>query len=109
MSSCRILKAKRCARWKLGFELVTERLNVESALSEPQKGVPHHAVSLQVFVDFFAEWCPPCRMVAPVLEELSAKFTEVIFLKVDVDQCQVRNQPSIDARSSMKSGSDQAE
>lgn len=41
-----------------------------------------------VFVDFFAEWCPPCRMVAPVLEELSAKFTEVIFLKVDVDQCQ---------------------
>ena len=48
-----------------------------------------HLSQLQVFVDFFAEWCGPCKMVAPLLEELSSQYTNVIFVKVDVDQCQV--------------------
>ena len=40
-----------------------------------------------VLVDFFATWCGPCKMLAPVLEEVAPEFTDVEFVKVDVDEC----------------------
>lgn len=42
-----------------------------------------------VLVDFFATWCGPCRMVAPVLEDLANKYAgKIEIVKVDVDQSQ---------------------
>ncbi|UOO37580.1 thioredoxin [Oscillospiraceae bacterium CM] len=38
-----------------------------------------------VLVDFWAGWCLPCKMLAPVLEELAAAFDNVRVAKVDVD------------------------
>jgi thioredoxin 1 len=38
-----------------------------------------------VLIDFWADWCNPCKMIAPILEELSKEQTAVTIAKLDVD------------------------
>lgn len=42
-----------------------------------------------VLVDFYADWCGPCRRIAPQLEKLSGTYGDkVLFLKVNIEECQ---------------------
>lgn len=42
--------------------------------------------SKPVLVDFFATWCGPCKMVSPIIDELSDEHDEFKFFKVNVDK-----------------------
>jgi len=45
------------------------------------------AVSSDLLViDFYATWCGPCKMLAPVFEEVAAKYPDATFVKVNVDE-----------------------
>ena len=43
-----------------------------------------------VLLDFFAEWCGPCRMIAPIIDEIAEEREDVAVCKVNVD-----NEPSL--------------
>jgi len=44
--------------------------------------------SRPILVDFWAEWCAPCRLLAPIFEKLSEKYSDkIVFAKVNVEDC----------------------
>lgn len=65
-------------------------------MSDKQKGATHlDDKSFQdalkqdkpVFVDFFAEWCGPCQMAAPIIDKLADEYgDEIIIAKLNVDE-----------------------
>lgn len=40
----------------------------------------------KILVDFWANWCGPCKLLIPRLEQLELKYPNIVFVKVDVDQ-----------------------
>ncbi|MFA5077314.1 MAG: thioredoxin [Candidatus Micrarchaeia archaeon] len=60
--------------------LVVDNSNFKKEVLESQ---------LPVLVDFYAEWCPPCKMYAPAFEKTAAKMDgKIKFVKLNVDNAQ---------------------
>lgn len=49
----------------------------------------HYLGDRPAIIDFYAEWCGPCRVLAPILEEIASTYRDEIHVyKVNVDQCE---------------------
>jgi thioredoxin 1 len=62
---------------------LSEPVHVEDA-DHMNALIEEHAV---VLVDYYADWCGPCKMLEPTVEEIAAE-TDVVVLKVDIDALQ---------------------
>ena len=51
--------------------------NFQSLVKESEK---------DVLIDFWATWCGPCKMIAPIVEEIAAQRDDIVVGKIDVDQ-----------------------
>lgn len=60
--------------------MAVEHLNETNFESAIRSGV--------TLVDFFATWCGPCKMLSPIIEELSAEADGFSVYKVDIDECE---------------------
>lgn len=58
-------------------ELTLTNENFEASVLQAQK---------PVFVDFWAPWCGPCKVMSPIVEELAEEIDDVIVGKVNVDE-----------------------
>jgi thioredoxin 1 len=62
-------------------------------IKESEFGTAVEQAAKPVLVDFSAEWCPPCKMLAPVVERLSLEFADQLdVVGVDIDQNQQLSQ-----------------
>ncbi|MBQ7108365.1 MAG: thioredoxin [Clostridia bacterium] len=41
----------------------------------------------RVLIDFYADWCGPCKMIAPIIEEIAEENPQYVVGKVNVDDC----------------------
>ncbi|XP_010422468.1 PREDICTED: thioredoxin H2-like [Camelina sativa] len=63
----RLIKFSSSARWQLHYNEIKESNKL-------------------LVVDFSASWCGPCRMIEPTIHAMAEKFTDVDFVKLDVDE-----------------------
>ncbi len=66
------------------IKLTTERFKEEVFDYNKEKEWKYNGEKPAI-IDFYADWCGPCQMVAPILEELSEDYPEVLIYKVDTE------------------------
>ena len=67
------------------FDALYKRHIMETSIKETYSGIINSATP--VLVDFSAEWCGPCKMMAPILKELHGMLSNTVrILKIDIDR-----------------------
>ena len=81
-------KPRKISIWSLRFFISNVSIDYMSTKDITQATFKQEVTDKKgfVFVDFHAEWCGPCKMTEPIIEQLSNEIKDVSFVKVDVDQ-----------------------
>lgn len=68
------------------MDATNEHAYVEGTEANFDKEVVEASKEMPVFVDYWAEWCPPCKAIAPIVEKLARDYKgKMKVVKVDVD------------------------
>ncbi len=77
----RMMKMSKSGFWKEGEVMTLTDTNFHPAIAEADK---------PVLVDFWAEWCAPCKMMAPIVHQMALEYKEKAFFgKLETDQNRV--------------------
>jgi len=81
------------AQWQPGFLVRASVKSVEVAIGQVTEvdkdsfwPAVDEAGDKVVVLDMYTQWCGPCKIIAPKLQELSEKYSDVVFLKLDCNQ-----------------------
>jgi len=69
------------------MELLSKKTFIEKIFDYEKKKEWEFLGSLPAIIDFYADWCGPCKMVTPILEKLAAEYQgKITIYKVDTDR-----------------------
>ena len=60
------------------IQQITKQIDIEKLFLQNKK----------ILIDFYAKWCGPCKMMSLEIEKINHKYSDLLILKIDVDQCQ---------------------
>lgn len=81
-----LLSAARTPLLRPATKYASSRFMSVTVLSDEDAVEKFRIINKKSVLYFTATWCPPCKMIAPIYEELSKEYTSVAFGKVDVDE-----------------------
>nr|CAB3497832.1 unnamed protein product [Digitaria exilis] len=69
-----------------GDDLDSAVVAAHSKATYDEQWEAHKSSGKLLVIDFSASWCGPCRFIEPAFKEMSSRYTDVIFVKIDVDE-----------------------
>ena len=74
----------------INYKDLEEGINMEYAIQVNENNFETEVLKSEkkVLIDFYADWCGPCKMLSPIVEDIAKSKSDIKVVKVNVDECQ---------------------